>query len=273
MQRRDFVVRSALGSVGMLAAGALPLAGMEVPASDNARAEDGRRATRKILIAGGGFGTAFIRYMAELTGKARPRLLYLPTASADSPTGTLTWFEHCATLNVEPHVQNSFIASTRQTQSWEEVLLSVDGIVCSGGNTLNQQAIWKAQGIDVILRQAWDRGIVLGGASAGSLCWFEEGTTDSRPKELSTVKCLGFLKGSHSPHYDREPARRPLYMKLIGSGEMKPGYACHNDAGIYFEDNQVKRVVATRADAKVFYVSVVGGQVVEKLMEPEMIKA
>ena len=120
----------------------------------------------------------------------------------------------------------------------------MDGIVCSGGNTLNQQAIWKAQGIDVVLSEAWDRGIVLGGASAGSLCWFEEGTTDSRPKELSIVKCLGFLKGSHSPHYDAEPGRRPLYQKLIGSGQMKPGYACDNDAGIYFEDNEVKRVVA-----------------------------
>jgi peptidase E len=76
-------------------------------------------------------------------------------------------------------VQESFIASTRQTRSWEEVLLSVDGIVVSGGNTLNQQAIWKAQGIDLVLRKAWDQGIVLGGASAGSLCWFEEGTTDS----------------------------------------------------------------------------------------------
>ena len=168
-------------------------------------------------------------------------------------------------------MQESFIASTRQNQSWEEVLLSMDGIVASGGNTLNQQAIWKAQGIDVVLKAAWDRGIVLGGASAGSLCWFEEGTTDSRPKELSIVKCLGFLRGSHSPHYDAEPGRRPLYQKLIGSGEMKPGYACDNDAGIYFEDNEVKRVVSTRPAAKVYYVSVVGGTVVERVMEPERI--
>ncbi|HQX83393.1 MAG TPA: Type 1 glutamine amidotransferase-like domain-containing protein, partial [Vicinamibacterales bacterium] len=128
-----------------------------------------------------------------------------------------------------------------------------------------------AQGIDVVLRQAWDRGIVLGGASAGSLCWFEEGTTDSRPKELTKVECLGFLKGSHSPHYDAEKDRRPLYQKLIGSGQMKPGYACDNDAGIYFADNEVKRVVSTRAGAKCYYVSVVGGQVVEKVLEPETI--
>ena len=264
MKRREFVVSSALGTLG-LGFGRLPAAHA---AGTQPRAA---AATRKILIAGGGFNTAFIRYMAQLTGKPRPKLLYLPTASESNPQGIITWFENCAPLNVEPSVQSTYIASTRQTRGWDEVLLSVDGIVASGGNTLNQQAIWKAQGIDVILRQAWDRGIVLGGASAGSLCWFEEGTTDSRPKELSIVKCLGFIKGSHSPHYDREPGRRPLYQKLIGSGEMKPGYACDNDAGIYFEDNEPKRVVATRADAKVYYVSVVGGKVVERVMEPERI--
>ena len=260
MNRRDFLATlgATVGALGTF--GTLGTLGTFAQAS-----------ARKILIAGGGFRTEFIRYMAQLTGKARPKLLYLPTASADSPSGVINWYRYCAPLNVEPSHQDSFIASTRQARSWEEVFLSVDGIVCSGGNTLNQQAIWQAQGIDKILRQAWDRGIVLGGASAGSLCWFEEGTTDSRPKELSIVKCLGFLKGSHSPHYDREPERRPLYQKLIASGEMKPGYACDNDAGIYFEDNEVKRVVATRAEAKVYYVSASGGRAVEKVMEPERI--
>ena len=266
MQRREFVVRSAVGSVA-LGAGKIPFSGERAESTMHS----GRAATRKILIAGGGFGTAFIRYMAQLTGKPRPKLLYFPTASADSPNGSLTWFQNCAPLNVEASVQNSFIASTQQSRGWDEVLLSVDGIVCSGGNTLNQQAIWHAQGIDAVLRQAWDRGIVLGGASAGSLCWFEEGTTDSRPKELSKVECLGFIKGSHSPHYDREPGRRPLYQKLIGSGQMKPGYACDNDAGIYFEDNEVKRVVCSRQGAKVYYVSRSGNAAVEKVMEPEMI--
>ena len=183
MTRRDFLASTLVATVATAAR----------PLGFDARR---KRATRKILIAGGAFGTPFIRYMAELTGKTRPKLLYLPTASADSATSTLSWYRSCAPLNVEPSDQASFIASTRQDKSWEDVLLSVDGIVCSGGKTLNQQAIWKAQGIDLVLRQAWDRGIVLGGASAGSLCWFEEGTTDSRPKELTIVQGLGFLKGA-----------------------------------------------------------------------------
>lgn len=263
MDRREFLAVSAVGAVELSVDG-LPLA-------DVSPAVSGRAATRKILIAGGGFRTAFIRYMAQLTGKPRPRLLYLPTASADSASGMIRWYENCAALDVTPLVQESFISSYTQERTWEEVLLSVDGIVVSGGNTLNQQAIWRAQGIDEVLREAWDRGIVLGGASAGSLCWFEEGTTDSRPQEVTKIECLGFLRGSHSPHYDGEAVRRPTYHRLISSGELKPGYACDNDAGIYFEDNDVKRVVATRADAKVYRVGMVGGEVVEEVMEPELI--
>ena len=256
--RRDFLAASVAG----------PLA---IMASELAVPQVSAQATRKVLIMGGKYDTVALRYMAQLTGKPRPKLLYLPTASADSPSGIIAFFRSCAPLNVEPIVQESFIESTKQSRGWDEVLLSVDGIVASGGNTLNQQAIWKAQGIDAVLRQAWDRGIVLGGASAGSLCWFEEGTTDSRPKELTVVQGLGFIKGSHCPHYDAEPERRPLYLKLVGSGQMKPGYACDNEAGIYFEDNAVKRVVATKAGAKAYYVSAAGGRAVERVLEPELI--
>lgn len=264
MERKEFLVSSALGSVA-LGTGKLSLAGLD-PSSPR------QSPNRKILIAGGGFGTAFIRYVAALTGKERPRLCYLPTASADSESGTIRWFQSCAPLDVVPFVQRSFINSYSTNESWEEIFLSMDGIVVSGGNTLNQQAIWRAQGIDQVLREAWDRGIVLGGASAGSLCWFEEGTTDSRPKELTKIECLGFLRGSHSPHYDAEEARRPTYHRLIRSGELKPGYACDNDAGIYFQDNEVSRVVATREGAKAYYVSLVGGEIIEDVLEPEMIE-
>ena len=135
MERRDFITNSMLA----------PLATTLIASSASAAPDEGSQARptpgRKILIAGGGFNTAFIRYLAEITGKPRPKLLYLPTASADSQSGVITWYRNCATLSVEPSHQNSFIASTQQAQSWEEVFLAVDGIVCSGGNTLNQQAI------------------------------------------------------------------------------------------------------------------------------------
>ncbi|ETV70865.1 hypothetical protein H257_13642 [Aphanomyces astaci] len=219
--------------------------------------------SRKIVIAGGNFHSAFIHFVASLTNKPRPRVCFLPTAAGDRDATIMTFYQDCASLNVEPYVQLSFVSSSKQHQGFDEVLLSMDAIICSGGNTLNQQAIWRAQGIDIILRQAWERGIVLGGASAGSLCWFEEGTTDGRPKDLSIVKCLGFLQGSHCPHYDGEPERRSFYHKLVYSGEMKPGYACDNDAGIFFEDFSVKNILSARPDAKVYYVSVAEGKLSE----------
>src|SRR5262245_47233736 len=139
MKRRDFLLTSVLGSVGMAAS---RIAGTHASPAEAAVAPQTPASTsaRKILIAGGGFGTTFIRYMAELTGKPRPKLCYLPTATGDSPSSIISWFRSCASLNVEASVQESFIASTRQARSWEEVFLSVDGIVVSGGNTLNQQA-------------------------------------------------------------------------------------------------------------------------------------
>jgi peptidase E len=264
MKRKDFLVSSALGSVAL---GTGDLAFSQVSPQGSTQTP-----TRKILIAGGGFGTVFIRYLASLTGKPRPRIAYLPTAAADAASSIIRWYENCAPLDVVPSVVETFISSYQMNESWEDVLLSMDGIVVSGGNTLNQQAIWRAQGIDQVLRTAWDRGIVLGGSSAGSLCWFEEGTTDSRPQEVTKIECLGFLKGSHSPHYDGEAARRPLYHELIRTGRLKPGYACDNDAGIYFEDNEVRQVVRTRDEANVYYVSLVNGEIAERVLPAEMIR-
>ena len=271
MKRREFLINSA-GAAAALALPSVTLTGCEQEAAPlSFDVGDVTAEAPKILIAGGGFGTTFIGYMAALTGKERPRLCYLPTASADRPSGIERWYERCNTLNVEAHHQPVFISSYRMDQSWEEVFLSMDGIVVSGGNTLNQQAIWQAQGIDEVLREAWNQGVVLGGASAGSLCWFEEGTTDSRPKALSKIECLGFLPGSHSPHYDGESERRPTYHRLIASGEMKPGWACDNNAGIYFEGTEPKRFVATQDGAGVYYVDLVDGEVVETAYEVELI--
>jgi peptidase E len=221
---------------------------------------------RKILIYGAGITAEFLTYLIALTGKAEPRICYLPTAVGDSPIHISNWFEVCSQHPVKPFVQRMFISSYTQKQSFEEVLLSMDAIVVSGGNTLNMMAILEAHGIDEVLRKAWDKGIVLSGGSAGSLCWFEHGTTDSRPKEVSQVECLGFLKGSHCPHYDSETTRRPLYHSLIRSGQFKPGYACDDRAAILFEDQEVKSVVAVNEQSNAYYVYTENGEVKEKVL-------
>ena len=225
--------------------------------------------TRKIVVYGRGYQPRFFEYVASLTGKERPRLCYLPTAMGDNEQAIINWYEACAKFNVQPFYQKMFISSYDQQQTFEEVLLGMDGIIVGGGNTLNMMAIWKAQGVDAILKRAWDQGIILAGGSAGSLCWFEEGTTDSRPKQLSKVDGLGFIKGSHCPHYDAEPGRRPLYHQYIKDGVLKPGYAVDNNAAIYFEDNEVRKVVALDENSNAFFVSLKNGEVVEEKLPKE----
>jgi dipeptidase E len=263
MKRRKFIATTAQGSVGLGMSPLLKGSGLIDYDTPNDK--------RKILITGGSMNSKIVSYARTLTGKSKPRMCFLPTAAADDPRAAVYWYRMCAGLELVPFVQNMFISSYYLKQGWDEILLSMDAIIVGGGNTLNMLAIWKAQGIDTILKEAWNRGILLGGGSAGSLCWFEEGTTDSRPKELTKIECLGFLKGSHSPHYDGERERRPEYHKLIKDGVLKPGYAVDNNAAIYFEDNSVKRVVATNEKSKAYFVDMAGGKIKETPLPVELI--
>lgn len=221
---------------------------------------------------GGGLNKLFVKEIIKLTGKEKPRICYLPTASGDSEQGIIRWYELVSDLSVEPHVQKVWISSYNMKESFEEVLLSMDAIMVGGGNTLNMMAIWKAQGIDVVLRKVLEKGIVLSGGSAGSLCWFVNGTTDSRPKELSVVEGLGFLPFSHSPHYHSEEYRQPLYHKNIENGIFKAGYAMDDFSGIIFKNGKSFKVVSLGEEYNCFFVSLQNGKVVEEKLKAEILK-
>jgi peptidase E len=115
-------------------------------------------------------------------------------------------------------------------------LLEQDVIWVSGGSTANLLALWRLHGLDAILRECWEAGVVLAGVSAGSLCWHVGGTTDSFGPTLQPVtNGLGFLPYSNSPHHDTEPQRRPMIRQLIAQGALPDGYATENGTGlIYF---------------------------------------
>jgi dipeptidase E len=229
-------------------------------------------AVKKIFVYGQGAISHFLPYVKTLTEKSNPRMCLLPTAVADNPSTINAWYERCNDLNIKSFVQRMFISSYEQRESFEDVLLSMDAILVTGGNTLNMLAIWKAHGLDEILRKAWERGIILSGGSAGSLCWFEHGTTDSRPQKITTINCLGFLEGSHCPHYDSESTRRPVYHTHIQSGIFKAGYACDDQAAILFHDQRVESVVALDESSNAYYVYVEKDRVVEKKLEKRVIK-
>ncbi len=235
-------------------------------------AQDSNTIDKKMFIYGGQVNREFIKYTAQLTGKKKPKICFLPTATGDSERYINFWYELCSDLEIEPHVLKVWTSSYRQKQSFEEILTKMDAIIVGGGNTLNMIAIWKAQEIDVALRKSYDNGIVLAGGSAGSLCWFNGGTTDSRPKALSIVKGLSFLAYSHCPHYNSEESRRPLYHDNILKGKLSDGYACDDNSGILFVNGEVKKALALDSKSNSYYVHKKDGKIIEEKLDVEIIK-
>jgi dipeptidase E len=225
-----------------------------------------------IFIYGGELNKVFIKYVSGLTNKPNPKICFIPTAAADNVSYITFWYNSCVGLPLRPYVLRTFINSSPEQKTFEEAILDYDAIIVGGGSTLNMLAIWKAQGIDTVLRKAYDKGIVLAGGSAGSLCWFTGGYTDSRPKELTLVEALGFLNYSHSAHYHGEPTRRPLYQQAILNGKLKSGYACDDLAGLLFINGVVKKSVSQNSENNNYFVSIVDGKVKEELLPAEIIK-
>lgn len=227
---------------------------------------------KTIFVYGDGLEKAFIRYVIKLTKKRNPKICFFPTAAADDERVIGYWYKMCEDLPLEPSVLKTFISSSQEQITFEQQILGADAIIVGGGNTLNMMAIWEAQGIDTILRIAYEKGIVLAGGSAGSLCWFTGGYTDSRPKELSLIQCLGFLNYSHSPHYNGEPERKPLYKKAILEGELKSGYACDDNAGLLFVNGKMVKSVSLNLNNHNYFVSVKDGKIDEEKLPTEIIK-
>jgi len=133
-------------------------------------------------------------------------------------------------------------------------VLSQDVVYVGGGNTVNMLAVWRAHGLDTILRAAWEAGVILCGTSAGALCWFEGGTTDSMGTGLAPLHDgLGFLPGSFCPHYDSELERRPTYRKFVADG-LPGGYAADDGVGLHFQGTQLVEAVSSRPAAQAFQV-------------------
>ena len=219
---------------------------------------------RQLVIYGSGRHTVpFLKYMAQATGKKRPNLCFIPTASGEDANYISSFHDICSQINVEPFVMSVWINSYDQKESFDTIIQNMDAIVVGGGNTLNMMAIWQAQGIDIALKKAYDNGVVMGGGSAGSLCWFNGGTTDSRPKELSIVEGMSFINKSHCPHYNSETTRRPLYHNNILSGKLSDGYACDDKSAIHFINEEVHTSISLDADNHSYYVYNKNGQIVE----------
>jgi len=189
-------------------------------------------------------------YILGLTGKERPRVLSVPTAMGDDDWAIANFFEYHVAV-AEASVLRVF---PWPPEKLRELVLSQDAIFVGGGNTANMLAIWRVYGIDELLREAWEQGIVLYGGSAGMICWFEAGVTDSYGPQLEGMDCLGFLPGSACPHYDGEELRRPRYRELVDGG-FPEGIAAEDGVGLHYVGTELAEIVTCRPGATAYRVT------------------
>src|SRR3984885_9037303 len=219
---------------------------MRPDASVPGMAADGRR---HIIAIGGGMlapegqGPPHLANALRGTGQREPRVCVLNTAGGDDSRWTLAMYDRLAGHPIR--VSHLALFPMPNVRDPEDLLLSQDLIFVGGGSVANMVAVWRVHGLDVILRKAWQAGIVLAGSSAGGICWFEGGTTDSFGARLRPyTDGLGLLTGSFCPHYHSEAERRPLYQRLVAERALPGGLACDDGVGAHFVDDDLEEMVS-----------------------------
>ena len=169
-----------------------------------------------VAIGGGGFGRSLgsleiEKYIISLINNKRPKICFIPTASGDSNLYKLNFYRAFSKLDCI----TSHIDFFSRTEDLEKKVLNQDIIYVGGGNTKSMLAVWKEWNLHKILQNAYEKGIVMSGVSAGAICWFEKGITDSFAKELNIIDCLGIVDGIACPHFDEEKEREPYVNDVI----------------------------------------------------------
>ena len=169
-----------------------------------------------VAIGGGGFGRnlgslEIEKYIISLINKKRPKICFIPTASGDSSSYKLNFYRAFSKLDCI----TSHIDFFSRTENLEDKVLTQDIIYVGGGNTKSMLAVWKEWNLHEILLNAYEKGIVMSGVSAGAICWFEKGITDSYAEKLAIIDCLGIVEGTACPHFDEEKEREPYVNNVI----------------------------------------------------------
>jgi dipeptidase E len=223
-------------------------------------------------MGGGGFSmeaetSVLDDYVLSLAPAREPRICLLPTAGGDSEEQIRRFRIAFGDRLCKPSVVSLFRLGLVPLR---EHLLAQDVIYVGGGSMINLLALWRAHGLDAILREAWQAGIVLAGLSAGSMCWFEGGITKGMGKPRPAAG-LGFLPGSNSVHYDGEPDRRPAFLDAVASGALPSGYGVQDGVGLLFRGARLAEVVASREGPRAYRVDAVEGTAREHELEPRVL--
>lgn len=217
-----------------------------------------------VAMGGGGFSMEpdvplLDDLVLEQTGQDHPRAGFLGTASGDADGYIERFHEHLGDRCRTSHLR-LFSQPSDEPRRWVEGL---DAIYVGGGSTANLLAVWRVHRLDQLLRAAHDRGAVLAGVSAGAMCWFEGGVTDSFGDLAPLRDGLGIVGGSFTPHYDGETDRRPALHRALERRELPPGYAADDGAALVLRDGRVAEAVASREGVQVYAVGLDRGRVEE----------
>ncbi len=205
-------------------------------------------------------------YLLGLARRSSPRICFVPTASGDNENYIVRFYKRFSTAACVPTHLELF---RRTVADLDAFARSQDIFYVGGGNVANLLAVWRLHGFHRALRGALAEGTVLAGVSAGSICWFESGVTDSfGDAELSSIGALGFLPGSNCPHYDGEAARRPAFHRLIREG-MTDGLAADDGVALHFVNGTLHRVVSSRVNGQAYRVQRQGDAVQETPIDPD----
>lgn len=200
-------------------------------------------------------------YILGLTGKDDPRVLFVPTATGDNDALIARFYRIFTPKACRP---NHLGIIMDPPEDLDGLIMAQDVIYVGGGNTAVMLAAWRLHGLDKALAKAYEAGKVFCGGSAGAICWYEAGTTDSFTKNLTALtNGLGWVKGSFSPHYDAEAKRRPRTHELIGSGELPNGVAADEGVGFVHHGGKFVEIVSSRPTAKGYSVERTAGGVIE----------
>ena len=229
-----------------------------------------------VAMGGGGFSmepdnSLLDDFVLSLSTRRPARVCFVPTASADAATYLVRFYrafaERAVATDLTLFDAPSLPRRPAATGELDAYVAEQDIVYVGGGSTANLLALWRAHGLDRVLRDAWMRGTVLCGVSAGMLCWFRGGVTDSFGRLDGLADGLGLLDASACPHYDGESERRPTYHRLIGDGVLGAGYAADDGVALHFRGPELVEPVASVRDAAAYRVELVDGEAVEARLD------
>ena len=218
-----------------------------------------------VSIGGGGFGRSLSsclieKYILGLSGADCPRICFLPTATGDNDSYIVRFYSIFTRLNCVP----SHIEFFKRTIDIDTHIMNQDIVFVGGGNTKSMLAVWSDWNMKSILEKAYNKGVIMSGVSAGAICWFTNGVTDSWDNHLQLLPCMDFIKGTCCPHYDEEPSRIPYVKKILEDQKVKNCISIEGGAALHFIDGIPTRSLSFDNSKNSYEVSFDGIQFIHK---------